>query len=93
MPVSAAKVAKGLWWEAPWGLSNVILGVSVENQKAADERIPHLVNTPATCRMVSYEPVLGPVEFGGFRHGRQCDGHPAHLCDEACCYTSRIDWP
>lgn len=73
-------------------LSNVVLGVSVEDQKTADERIPHLIKTPAACRMMSYEPVLGPVDFGGFRHERQCDGHPAHLCDERCCYTSRIDW-
>lgn len=49
--------------EAAWPLPNVILGVSVEDQPTADERIPHLLATPATCRMVSYEPALGPVDF------------------------------
>jgi len=44
-------------------LPNVILGVSCENQAAADERIPHLLRTPAACRMVSMEPLLGDVRL------------------------------
>jgi protein gp37 len=46
-----------------WPLSNVWLGVSVEDQKTADERIPPLLQTPAAVRWVSYEPALGPVDF------------------------------
>jgi len=42
---------------------NVWLGVSVEDQKAADERIPLLLQTPATVRFVSCEPLLGPVDL------------------------------
>jgi protein gp37 len=42
---------------------NVWLGVSVENQQTADERIPHLLKTPAAVRFLSCEPLLGPVEF------------------------------
>lgn len=42
---------------------NVWLGVSVEDQKTADERIPILLRTPAAVRFVSYEPALGPVNF------------------------------
>jgi protein gp37 len=45
-------------------LKNVHLGVSVEDQKTADERIPWLLKTPAAVRWVSYEPALGPVRFG-----------------------------
>jgi protein gp37 len=37
--------------------------VSVEDQQRADERIPHLLATPAVVRWVSYEPALGPVNF------------------------------
>lgn len=48
---------------AGWPLPNVWLGVSVENQTAADERIPLLLQTPAAVRWVSYEPALGPVDF------------------------------
>ncbi len=43
--------------------SNVWLGVSAERQKEADERIPHLLRTPAAVRFVSYEPALGPIDF------------------------------
>jgi len=44
-----------------WPLANVWLGVSVENQAAADERIPDLLATPAALRFLSCEPLLGPV--------------------------------
>lgn len=46
-----------------WPLENVWMGVSVESQEYADERIPYLVNTPAALRFVSYEPALGPVDW------------------------------
>lgn len=46
-----------------WPLENVWLGVSVEDQAAADERIPLLLETPAAVRFVSAEPLLGPVDF------------------------------
>lgn len=42
---------------------NVWLGVSVEDQETADERIPLLLETPAAVRFVSYEPALGPVDL------------------------------
>lgn len=44
-----------------WPLPNVWLGVSVEDQAAADERIPLLLQTPAAVRWISAEPLLGPV--------------------------------
>lgn len=46
-----------------WPLSNVWLGVSVEDQKTADERIPHLLQVPAAVRFLSVEPLLGKIEF------------------------------
>lgn len=42
---------------------NVFLGTTVENQEAADERIPHLLNAPAAVRFLSVEPMLGPVDL------------------------------
>jgi protein gp37 len=51
---------------APAWPSNVWLGVSVEDQKTADERIPLLIQTPAAVRFVSYEPALGPVDFSPY---------------------------
>jgi protein gp37 len=47
----------------PWPLPNVWLGVSVENQAAADERIPELLKTPAAVRFLSCEPLIGPVDL------------------------------
>lgn len=46
-----------------WPLPNVWLGTSVEDQRAADERIPHLLATPAAVRFLSCEPLLGPVDI------------------------------
>jgi protein gp37 len=45
---------------------NVWLGVSVENQQAANERIPLLLQTPAAVRFISAEPLLGPVDLEEF---------------------------
>jgi protein gp37 len=46
-----------------WPLPNLWLGVSAEDQAAADRRIPLLLRSPAAVRFVSYEPALGPVDF------------------------------
>lgn len=42
---------------------NVWMGVSVENQDAANERIPILLDIPACTRFLSCEPLLGPVDL------------------------------
>ncbi|WP_427452222.1 phage Gp37/Gp68 family protein [Litorimonas sp. WD9-15] len=46
-----------------WPLANVHLGVSVEDQRRADLRIPVLLDTPAAVRFISAEPLLGPVDL------------------------------
>jgi protein gp37 len=80
---------KGGWVWAPsevgkravsaWPLPNVWLGVSVEDQKAADERIPYLLKTPAAVRFLSCEPLLGPVDLSKYL---------------MCQWTSEeVDWP
>ena len=62
-----------------WPLPNVCLGVSVEDQPTADERIPPLLETPAAVRFVSYEPALQAVRF--------CRGCPGCPNDCAWCPT------
>jgi protein gp37 len=47
-----------------WPLPNVWLGVSVEDQARADERIPDLLATPAAVRWLSCEPMLSFLELG-----------------------------
>jgi protein gp37 len=52
-----------------WPPTNVRIGVSVCNQQTAEKRLPYLRETKATSRFVSYEPALGPVEFGSLLDG------------------------
>lgn len=50
--------------QEPWRAelpSNVWVGTSVENQAAANERIPHLLKIPARVRFLSMEPLLEAV--------------------------------
>lgn len=61
--------------DRPWPLSHVFVGVSIEDQATADERIPELLQTPAAVRFVSYEPAIGPVQFHPGTLG--CVGHIA----------------
>ncbi|CAL8981560.1 hypothetical protein RHODGE_RHODGE_02815 [Rhodoplanes serenus] len=43
--------------------TRIWLGISAEDQRCADERIPHLLATPAAVRFVSCEPLLGPINL------------------------------
>lgn len=49
------------YWE--WPLPNVWLGVTAEDQTEADKRIPFLLQTPASMRFLSIEPMLEPVNL------------------------------
>ncbi|MEP7076895.1 MAG: phage Gp37/Gp68 family protein [Acidobacteriota bacterium] len=57
-----------------WPLPNVWLGVSCEDQKTADERIPILLQTPAAIRWISAEPLLGPIDLTNLAIIRHEDG-------------------
>lgn len=69
-------------YDAP--LPNVWLGVSVEDQQRADERIPDLLATPAAIRWISAEPLLGPVNITDAMFA--CE---ERLLDDL---TATIDW-
>lgn len=86
------------WSRAP--LPNVWLGVSIEDQASADERIPHLLATPAQVRFISAEPLLGPVDLtdlvvdkrpGSEQHfdALDCDVDPADDCPYG---GATLDW-
>ncbi|HOJ04139.1 MAG TPA: phage Gp37/Gp68 family protein [Bacteroidota bacterium] len=82
----------------PWSgwreqFAHVWLGVSVEDQATADERVPLLLRTPATIRFVSAEPLLGPVDFTPWL-SMQLTGYPhqtkpQHFRSEI---LSLLDW-
>lgn len=89
-----------------WPLPNLWLGVSVEDQPAADERMPVLSATPAAIRFVSAEPLLGPVDLRPWLVAYQCldcfggrtrvtgvfYDEPCPACGGSGCETPRLDW-
>lgn len=58
----AGRMIEGGW---KWPLPNVHVGVSVENQEYANERIHELLATPAAVRWISAEPLLGLIDLNG----------------------------
>lgn len=56
----------------------VWLGVSVENQDAANERVPFLLQTPAAHRFLSCEPLLGLVDLAGMEFWGPLDRKRLH---------------
>lgn len=83
----------------PWPLHNVWLGVSVEDQKRADERIPLLLKTPAAVRFISAEPLLGHINLHLHNsYERWASGGGPNECKHGiaagipCNECSRPDW-
>jgi len=82
-------IAAGKQWSITpsikWPLPNVWKGTSVEDQQRANERVPHLLETPAVVRFLSCEPLLGPIdltwiEFPNERGSTECyDALSLHL--------------
>lgn len=75
-----------------WPLPNVWLGVTVENQKAANERIPLLLKTPAVVRFVSVEPMLGEVDMTQAMYGINPPGMNVFGFTDGFGYEACLDW-
>jgi protein gp37 len=67
---------------------HVWIGTSVENQAAADERIPMLLRIPAARRFLSCEPLLGPVDLWGARYSKPNGG----MSGAVSSWKPSIDW-
>lgn len=92
-PETAGRVAHRAWaiiaeakarpdgWT--WPLPNVWVGVSAEDQRRADERIPDLLETPAAVRWVSAEPLVGRIILPGAWLGQGDNGSFG---------SGRLDW-
>lgn len=63
---------------------NIWVGVTVENQKRANERIPLLLKTKCTVRWLSVEPLLGPISFSEFMTFDHCVEESEVPSDFAC---------
>jgi protein gp37 len=76
-----------------WPLSNVWLGVSTEDQKTADERIPLLLRLPAAVRFISAEPLLGPLDLRKYLNvGGICECDPSDPQSDRCEGKGRNGW-
>ena len=73
-------------------LPNVWLGVSAENQQAADERIPYLLETPAAVRFVSVEPMLGEVDLTQAMYGIDSPGMNVFGFTDGFGYEACLHW-
>jgi len=80
---------------------NCWLGCSVENQATADERIPHLLRTPAAVRFLSVEPLLAPVDLttvpgfyypGATTHDALAGRLYHHDDDDQWTRDTKVDW-
>jgi protein gp37 len=87
-------------------IRNLHLGVSVEDQQRADERIPHLLGTPAAVRFLSCEPLLSALDLSddhGVVYCNACGRITAGTNDGDCascgdartrdrCYLDYLNW-
>jgi len=65
------KMLPSAWIKEP--RKNVWLGVTAENQRRAEERIPALLDVPAVVHWISAEPLLGPIDFAPWMNGYSHD--------------------
>ena len=68
---------------------HIWLGVSVENQQRADERISILLDTPAAVRFVSIEPMLEPIWLGTWLASPYGDDF---IEDPGYIWPGKLDW-
>ena len=68
-PGNITGMVPAAWLQEP--RPNVWYGTSVENQKTAERRLPHLLGVPAAVRFLSCEPLLEPVSLAAWLHGVQ----------------------
>lgn len=73
-----------VWPENAW------LGVSCENQTAADDRIPILLQAPAAIRFVSLEPLLGPIDLRSVKMG--CGWNALNCACSGACNHAKLNW-
>lgn len=69
---------------------NVWMGTTVEDQRRADERIPHLLALPARVKFLSCEPLLGSVDISFWTH-RPCGWSGCGTCGQRPLLPF-IDW-
>lgn len=75
-PENVYRMLPDFWinFSEPYGMpDNFWIGTSVENQEAADARIPELLRIPARVKFLSCEPLIGPIDLQFAKHERTSD--------------------
>ena len=79
----------------PYDFNHVWLGVTAENQKRADERIPVLLQIPAAVRFVSVEPMLEAINIEEYLEpvgAETCSWGEDHRAKACGCRFNSLDW-
>jgi protein gp37 len=74
---------------------NVWIGVTAENQQRANERIPVLLSIPAAKRIVSIEPMLGPIGMQSFDDNGSYNFLTGNVFSAGMnepCVSTKLDW-
>lgn len=79
-------------WLTAWP-AHVWIGTTVEDQRRAEERIPHLLDVPAPVRFLSMEPLLEAVDLSRwlFDGTCRCGSDSEHTPDSDCPYEPRVE--
>jgi protein gp37 len=84
------------WYESGLSPKNVWLGVTAENQKYLDIRVPKLLLAAARVHFISYEPALGPIDASFYLQCEMCKGEAGVQCEGGVCPNCmnmpRLDW-
>lgn len=80
------------WGEGRIPSRHIWLGTSVERQEEADERIPHLLRTPAAVRFLSCEPLLGKVNLRPYLPHKFNREPTCEWCEDCIPNTPGMEW-
>jgi len=59
----SSRMQNFLWNIWPRPVKNIMVGVTIENQAVLEKRLTDLIGTPAAARLISAEPLLGPLDL------------------------------
>jgi protein gp37 len=62
------RISQSVPWSHDWP-RNVWIGTTVEDQRSAEERLPHLADLPAAVRFISAEPLLSELSIATWLGG------------------------
>lgn len=92
-PEAMEELGRRMGWSGDWP-ANVWAGTTVEDQDAADKRIPKLFSVPARIRFLSVEPMLEPIDLKNVAPTSvfHCDALSGQAFYPISNQWKRVDW-